>query len=156
MRSTFAFVTAAAIVFALALPVASAHETTRSYEAANAGTNCFDLEVLVPEACDDDTTDGYGGGVFEANGEQPATVTVTDDVAGPVYFLACQNPDGDQVCGQTGEPAVFGCGSADLSESEIPFDPELDTQVYVYAAATLAPADCGIGTTGTIQVTYAT
>lgn len=97
-----------------------------------------------------------GGVNFAPDGSTPATVVVQDASGGDVSFQVCQDLNGDGFCGDSGtlglpEPSVVVCGTvADLSASAVPFDPTLQTSVFVTAATPDCP---GPATTGTVTLT---
>lgn len=88
-----------------------------------------------------------GGYHFAANGQTPTHVSVADDTGNIVYFNACQDSNGDGLCGDTGEPSVSACGTdADLTG----FSAGLDTVVFVWSTDGLC---LGSATSGVITLT---
>lgn len=99
-----------------------------------------------------------GGAQFaagDADYATPLSVSVADATGTAPAITVCQDTiaDAGGFCGDTGEPRVDACGTADLADSTVPFDPAVDIAVFV----TMADAACigGVGTTGTITLTYA-
>lgn len=89
-----------------------------------------------------------GGVTFPAPEGVPVEVIVDDASGAPVSFTACQDFTGDNFC-DVGEPSVTGCGSADLSVSEVPFLDLVDVVVFIQ----LASPDCGgIATSGVVTL----
>jgi hypothetical protein len=62
---------------------------------------------------------------------------------------ACQDANGNSLCGETGEPRVNGCGGSAVLSG---FSASRDTVVFVYSSN--LPSCIGTATTGTITVTY--
>jgi hypothetical protein len=132
---------------ALALTVAPAHADELAEEGRYDVTIGNPVVGLSINACPDLC---FGGYIFAAPGLTPTRVVVEDTSGLPVGFTVGQDFDGDGFSGGDGEPSVEACGGeADLSTSEVAFDPGKQVAVFV----DLISLDCeGVGTNGTIDL----
>jgi hypothetical protein len=147
-KSIFAILTACvAIAY---VPGAQASEETATYTGASpglVGIQWNDYGGLLPG-------DNLGGYHFFATGAAPTGVSVHDASGNPVYFTACQDTNGNSLCGEAGEPKVNGCGGSAVlpTTGSGAFSASRDTIVFVYS--TNLPSCIGTATTGTITLTY--
>ena len=106
-------------------------------------------------------TGNVGGVKFEANGETPTFVSVSDASGLAVAFTVCQDQDAagpanNGTC-DADEPSVSGCGTADLTTSAVAFDAvhPVDVFVTVTGDPTASPFCAGPATTGVVSLTTA-
>ena len=123
-------------------PLASAGWRSEGYVAvmpwALAGVQCND-------GCGVLDVGSLGGYEFAPDGRTPTQVLVQDNVGDAVYFVVCQDANGDDLCGTGNDPIVTGCGSsADLANRG--FSPARETVVFVYS---MDPARTCMGTATT-------
>lgn len=135
---------AAALVCASFLATAAHADSTQSGSYAIAGS------VAGTGVTGSINGQNVGGVSFDANGETPAHVKVTDASGTPVYFTVCQDQDASQLCDAT-EPSAVGCGEVDLSG----FDTVTPVLVFVNTLPdpTFTPTCAGVGTTGVVDLT---
>ncbi len=142
------------LVFGMALmPTGTADEIEGTYAiSATPG-----LSVTACPGLDEPANFCTGGYIFSADlyDSAPTAMTIADASGGSVDFTICQNwapEDPDSFCGEEGEPRVSDCGSAaDLSESEVDFDAEFATAVFIRLWEPECPDT--VATSGTITLT---
>ena len=139
------------LVIALAiLGMGTAHAATQSAIYVANGQ----LAVMV------NTTDPAAVNVFGATGSRPKTINVVDLDGNDIAVDVCQNKqaEGDAVCGP-GDAVFSYCttGNPVTIPNDKGFNGSTDTTVYVnvlWAATGIGPECEGVGTAGTIDVTF--
>lgn len=116
---------------------------TLTYELASYG-----LSVSVPGTGID-----VGAVIFPASLERAVRVEVRDALSSSVRFGACQDiyPQPQGVCGGTGEPAAFFCGT-NVGTLPSTFLSGFPIHVFVWAAAPSCPG--AFATTGAVTLVY--
>ena len=151
-----ALLVAAALALAAIAPSVAATPTTRSERYIGANPFLFATAQPISGA-----NAWFGGTEFNATGQTPRFVNVTDDSGAPVYAIACQDLDFDGACGGAGEPSVDGCGARlDLATSAVPFNVTRPVGVLIFETddgirgPPTVPVHCGgIATQGLITLT---
>lgn len=101
----------------------------------------------------------FGLVLFPSYGSDTSVTVFADDASGlPVSLFVCQDVDGDNTCGETGEPNVAGCGSLTIGAAE-GFAPGRDVNVVynnVFRFFTGGCQGAALASTGTLTATFTT
>ena len=144
----------ALLTVAVALASSSADARTRKVVRKAAGTYASPALGVAPAggfaSCS--PQDGFGCVSFKVKPkERFVRFSIIDDSGSPVAGAWCQDPNGDGLCGDTGEKSGHFCGK--MAKAAL-IKPGLEVDVFIYEGFNADPPCPSFPTSGTVKAVF--
>jgi hypothetical protein len=142
------------VTLAVAVASSSADARVKKLVRKTSGTYASPALGVAPAGgfADCSPQDGFGCVAFKVKPkERFVRFSIVDDGGGPVAGAWCQDPNGDGLCGDTGEPFGHFCSKTKKAAA---IKPGLEVDVFLYEGFNADPPCPTFPTSGTVKAVF--